>query len=108
MGYVLMPSHVHFLVGCRGGGNQLSKFMKTFKSLSARKFFPGVGSIWIERFDDLRITTEKQLWIKLNYIHENPVRKGLVSKAIDWPWSSARFWILNEQKGVLTKEWDWL
>jgi hypothetical protein len=25
------------------------------------------------------------------YIHQNPVKAGLVAKAEDWPWSSARF-----------------
>jgi putative transposase len=27
----------------------------------------------------------------IEYIHDNPVRRGLVKRAIDWPWSSARF-----------------
>jgi len=29
---------------------------------------------------------------KLNYIHLNPVRAGLVERAIDYRWSSARIW----------------
>jgi hypothetical protein len=29
---------------------------------------------------------------KVNYIHLNPVRAGLVERAIDYRWSSARFW----------------
>jgi hypothetical protein len=28
----------------------------------------------------------------IDYIHNNPVRRGLVSQATDWPWSSARFY----------------
>ena len=108
MGHVLMPSHIHFMVGCRGGGPQLSKMVGTFKSLSVRQLFPGHGSVWMHRFDDLVINTEKQLWIKLNYIHQNPVCKGLVVKAVDWKWSSARFWLLNENHPILTKSWEWL
>jgi len=27
----------------------------------------------------------------IEYIHDNPVRRGLVTRATDWPWSSARF-----------------
>ena len=108
MGYVLMPSHVHLLIGCREGGLQLSKFMRTFKSLSARQIYPNEGSIWMQRFDDLVITSEKQLAIKLNYIHENPVRAGLVDSAVLWKWSSARSWLLDEHHPVLTKDWGWL
>jgi hypothetical protein len=29
---------------------------------------------------------------KLNYIHMNPVRAGLVSEATEYRWSSARIW----------------
>ena len=107
MGYVLMPSHIHILIGCRHGGEQLSWFMKTFKFLSARLIFPFSGSIWMPRFDDLVINTEKQFLIKLNYIHENPVRSGLVQEAIEWRWSSARFWQSEENHSVLKKEWNW-
>jgi len=28
----------------------------------------------------------------IDYIHQNPVRRGLVRQATDWPWSSARFY----------------
>ena len=26
----------------------------------------------------------------IDYIHENPVRRGFCKRAVDWPWSSAR------------------
>jgi putative transposase len=105
MGYVIMPSHIHLLVGCLRGGPQLSRFVQSFKSLSARKFF--FKSVWEKRFDDLIITSAKQFQIKLNYIHDNPVRKGYVSNPVDWKWSSARFWILGQEHSLITKSWDW-
>ena len=108
MGYVLMPNHLHLLVGCNQGGSQLSKFMGSFKSLSARLIYTESGSIWEHRFDDLLITTDQQFRIKLNYIHENPVREGLVTRAADWQWSSAGFWLSDVNHHALTKNWDWL
>jgi putative transposase len=108
MGYVIMPDHIHLLVGCANGGNQLSKFMQTLKSLSARKLFPGIGTIWERRFDDLVIHSDKQYRTKLNYLHENPVRRGLVGEPTDWRWSSARFWMTECIHPVLTKEWNWM
>jgi len=30
---------------------------------------------------------------KVNYIHQNPVRAGLVERAEDYRWSSARHWL---------------
>ena len=32
----------------------------------------------------------------LEYMHENPLRKGLVRKPSDWKWSSARFYEFGE------------
>jgi putative transposase len=46
----------------------------------------------IERVD----TLERMI----DYIHLNPVRRGLVERAIDWPWSSAR-WYAGIRPAVL-------
>jgi putative transposase len=108
MGYVLMPSHVHLFVGCAKGGVQLAELMRTFKSLTARRLFPGEGSIWMVGFDDLVIRSPKQFNVKLKYMHENPLRSGLVDDIFKWKWSSARFWHSEEPHPVLTKDWDWM
>jgi len=38
------------------------------------------------------IFSEAMFMQKVNYIHLNPVRAGLVEKATDYRWSSARIW----------------
>ena len=52
------------------------------KKHKAYKFWQ-VGNHAIEVF------TEKFVWDKINYIHENPVRAGLVKQQWDWIYSSA-------------------
>jgi putative transposase len=37
---------------------------------------------------------------KIKYVHDNPVRRGLVQKAEDWPWSSARAWQLGVDEPI--------
>jgi hypothetical protein len=37
---------------------------------------------------------------KLNYLHNNPVRRGLVSSPGDWPWSSGWYYYLNGLSGL--------
>ena len=32
----------------------------------------------------------------VEYVHDNPVRRDLASRAVDWPWSSARAWAGDE------------
>lgn len=39
---------------------------------------------------DENLYTPAKIWDKIDYIHENPVRRGLCERPADWPWSSAR------------------
>ena len=49
-----------------------------------------VFKLWKNRFDDLVLNRRETMITKINYIHANPVRKGLVSMPEDWFYSSAR------------------
>jgi putative transposase len=40
----------------------------------------------------LLITSEAVFMQRVNYVHQNPVRAGLVARAEDYRWSSARGW----------------
>ncbi len=97
VGYVVMPSHVHLLLGLNDV-SQLSQTVQSFKSLSARRLRNSIGTnaLWQRRFDDLIVVSELQYHRKLQYIHNNPVKDGFVEQAIDWEFSSARDWLLNK------------
>ena len=56
--------------------------------------------IWQDEFHPKALYTPEFLMQKLEYIHYNPVRKGLVSKPEHWKYSSARTWINNEGNDV--------
>ena len=112
VGYVLMPSHLHASL-CFQEISLLSSFMKSFKSLAARRIksmlldeqrirfeVRGRFHLWMPRYDDLIVQSEKQFRIKLGYIHDNPVRAGLVSRAEDYPFSSAGDWLCG-RKGLI-------
>ena len=119
--YVLMPSHLHALMGFKEV-TQLSRMMQTFKSLSTRILRPilsddlrksfeeeGAFRLWKPRFDDLVIWSEKQFKIKIEYIHNNPVKAGFVEQTIEYSMSSAGDWILGEQGLIsIDKNWSWL
>jgi len=108
MGYCLMPNHAHLIAGHNDGGPAISAFVGGFKSIVSRRLFPSRHGIWMKRFDDVVLRSEAVFLTKLNYIHENPVRAGLVSPAANWKWSSARFWLLDEPSAALTNNWNWL
>ena len=52
--------------------------------------------VWLPRSYDMNIYTEKKRLEKLNYMHANPVKRGLVKMPGDWPWSSWRFYNLGD------------
>ena len=118
--YVLMPSHLHALLGFTRV-EQLSRAMQSFKSLSTRKVRPlispkwsnvlndgGNRSMWRPRFDDLVIWSNEQFQIKADYIHNNPVKAGLVEQSTDYPFSSAGDWLLGRLGLIkVDKDWRW-
>ncbi len=53
-------------------------------------------------FDDVAIYTEKQYQTKLSYIHNNPVKSGLVSRAEHYEYSSAKCWLTGAVDHLVT------
>ena len=48
------------------------------------------------------------IWQKINYIHANPVRAGLVKSAKDYQWSSFRYFYSLDDGGLaVDREWAW-
>lgn len=56
--------------------------------------------IWQPRYYGFNIWSRCKVEEKLDYMHLNPVRAGLVSRAVDWPWSSARWYLEHKSVGV--------
>jgi putative transposase len=87
-GYVLMPEHVHLLVG-EPGAASLATALQVLKQNTSRKLkSPGEDHFWQRRYYDFNVHSELKRVEKLRYMHRNPVRRGLVAKPEDWPWSS--------------------
>ena len=110
VGFVFMPSHVHFLVII--DGDKLSPFMRDFKKYTSQKSIKELGvncdQIWKPRYDRVAVYTEKVFRTKLDYIHKNPVRAKLVSNMEDWNWSSYRNYVGDEATEVpVWKDWNW-
>jgi putative transposase len=57
------------------------------------------GELWQPRFFDRALRTLKEYNEKVEYVHLNPVRAGLVSRPEDWRWSS-----YNEYAGMSADE----
>lgn len=117
--YVLMPDHVHFISNPQDG--RIKEFAGALKSLSARKITeletrfnfekPGKEEkqVWQDSFKAIPLWSGWMVWQKINYIHANPVKAGLVKSAKDYPWSSFNAFYGNNDKPLqIDKEWWWL
>jgi len=84
-GYVLMPEHVHLLLS-EPATEPLAKALQALK-LSVSKQ-ADTKPFWQPRYYDFNVFTTRKLLEKLNYMHQNPVTRGLVKAPEDWPHSS--------------------
>jgi len=53
---------------------------------------PTLPRFWQRRFYDFNVWSRKKQREKLEYMHFNPVKRGLVRRPQDWPWSSYQFY----------------
>jgi len=89
-GYVFMPDHWHALI-YPANGDTLPRLMGALKIASSRdinKARATQGEFWQFRYFDHAIRTVKEYQDAMQYMHFNPVNKGLVRTPEDWPWSS--------------------
>jgi REP element-mobilizing transposase RayT len=109
--YVIMPDHVHFLVYSE---NEMSEALRLLNGASARRIIQYLKengfesslfklrgemrernhrhSVWQHHPDSLEIFGEDTFRQKVDYIHMNPVRAGLVEDQFEYQFSSVRLW----------------
>ena len=109
--YVIMVDHLHLLTSRL---TTTSEVLRSLKGLTARRIIDYLKdnnysrsltklqhqerdrnykySLWQREKNVLPLFSEAMFMEKLNYIHLNPVRAGLVKSALDYRWSSARIW----------------
>ena len=109
-GYVILENHLHFIASAA----DLSKELGDFKSFTARKIIDHLEQagartllqeleyfklrhkmdaryqFWNEGSHPQLIQGEAMMRQKLEYIHNNPVKRGYVDEPVHWRYSSAR------------------
>lgn len=98
--YVLMPNHIHLIVRSTNDSYSIAAFLHNLKfPVGYRaKMMLRHNDVDVERFwqagpgFDENLTDVSRIAQLTEYIHNNPIRAGLVSDSTGWRWSSARFW----------------
>jgi REP-associated tyrosine transposase len=90
---VVMPEHVHLLLtplrDSEGWPYSLATLLKSIKGTSAHsvnKLNGTCGPVWQEESFDHVLRSDESFEQKLEYIRQNPVRRGLAVKSEDYPW----------------------
>jgi putative transposase len=108
--YVIMENHIHMIAQ----SDELSKHLRSFKSWTARSILDRFAlnghtrqliklkkakkksqkdvilQVWKEGFHPKQIMGDSMMIQKIEYIHNNPVKRGYVDKPEHWRYSSAR------------------
>jgi putative transposase len=125
LGYVVLENHVHFIASAEN----LAEEVGDFKSYTARRIIDHLSErhvrtlldgmayhkvrhktdrlfqLWQEGSQPKTIETEAMLRQKLEYIHNNPVKRGDVSDPPHWRYSSARKYARMESLVAVTTDW---
>ncbi|HWR13227.1 MAG TPA: transposase [Terriglobales bacterium] len=109
-GYVVMPEHVHLLLS-EPKRQTLADAIHWLKQLFARRaqslrLVVESGHFWQRRYYDRNVRAPREFEAKLVYMHNNPVKRGLVKQAHQWTWSSCRHYLFREIGPVeIESEW---
>ena len=105
--WAVFPNHYHFIGRPpeeEENAETLSRFLKHFH---------GRSSAWINRLEDCpgrkawhnywesRLTFEESYFARLNYVHANAVRHGIVPVANQYPWCSAAWFEMTASAAMV-------
>jgi putative transposase len=108
--YCFMINHIHLVVYFEEK-NYLEEYMRDFKKYTSLKIRERIQEtcpalleeikyehrtqhfkVWEDRFDDIVLYTKAVCEVKIEYIHNNPLKAGLVDDPIKYKYSSALFY----------------
>jgi putative transposase len=104
-GFVVMPEHMHLLLSEPERGT-LALAMQMLKQVTSHQLGVPGTPFWEPRYYDFNVWSEYKVREKLDYVHLNPVKRGLVTLPDDWVWSSSRHYTTGEDCGVeIESQW---
>ena len=90
--WAVFSNHYHFIAESSADPSSLRSLIAKLHQSTAAKLNSQDGTpkrkLW-HQFWDTRITIQTSYLARLNYVHQNPVKHGLVSEASAYPWCSA-------------------
>lgn len=100
--YCLMPNHYHFIIRQDGEHRASLLPQRVFNSYSKayNKRYDHSGTLFEGPYRVKHVDNTTHLLHLCRYVHNNPVKDGLVSNPDDWPYSNYQEWI-GLRKGTI-------
>ncbi|TFW32696.1 REP-associated tyrosine transposase [Massilia horti] len=92
--WVVLPDHAHAIWTLPPGDHDCSSRWRAVKIAFSKALHKagvsdsGDKAIWERHYREFRITSDCAYAALIDYLHTDPVRHGLCTRAVDWPWSS--------------------
>jgi len=120
--YVVMPTHLHFIANPHDG--KASAFVQKYKpsvtlmvhTVAREMDWKDIlrwllipdrrEHLWQEGKHDFHLWSEKLIWQKIDYIHNNPIRWGLVDYVDQYPYSSYHAWYESNMEPIVPIDKD--
>ncbi|HHY81981.1 MAG TPA: transposase [Clostridiales bacterium] len=105
--FCLMDNHVHLLL--REGMEDVAAVMKRITVSYVHYFnkkYKRVGHLFQDRFKSEAVEQDRYLLTLTRYIHQNPVKAGIVKRASDYKWSSYNSYLNNDNENCFAKMLD--
>ena len=109
---VVLPDHLHAVWTLPQDDDDYPSRWRSIKSVFTQQTVKaghhvsrnrkGEYRLWQRRYWEHTITDEADLQRHVDYIHYNPVKHSLVSRVVDWPYSSFHRYV---RRGWLNEDW---
>ena len=109
---VVLPDHLHTIWTLPPGDDDFPGRWRAIKSafthavvksgLPVARNQKGEYALWQRRYWEHTVADDVDFQHHVDYIHFNPVKHGLVEKAVDWPYSSFHHYV---RQGILERDW---
>lgn len=107
--YTIMDNHFHFTIRTLTEEHSISRIMQFIKGQFGRRYnrmYNRTGPVWNERFKDVIIEhVSDPFWYLLHLLHyqaQNPVVKGYVNNAQEYPYASIRAYLDETYESPVT------
>jgi putative transposase len=95
--YCFMPDHVHLVLAGTNEGADFQRFMASWKQRTGYEFKQRtMEKLWQESYFDHVLRDDEQTIVAVKYVLENPVRKGMVRRFDDYPYSGSDVYTVEQ------------